>query len=56
VQSGNSFLEKPYSVAALSDAVQEALVRQYECSGAELEAAGSVGATTADGSNPGSNR
>jgi CheY-like chemotaxis protein len=56
LQSGNSFLEKPYSVAALSDAVQEALVRQYECSGTELETAGSVGAATADGSKPGFNR
>ena len=30
LQSGNSFLEKPYTVAALAEAVQEALLKQYQ--------------------------
>jgi len=32
---GNTFLEKPYTVAALSSAVQEALAKQYPWSDAE---------------------
>jgi CheY-like chemotaxis protein len=38
LQSGNPFLEKPYTVAALCDAVQEALVKQYQYSTPELDA------------------
>ena len=45
LQSGNCFLEKPYTVAALSDAVQEALVRQYQHGNAEPAVAACAGST-----------
>ena len=38
LQSGNPFLEKPYPVAALSDAVRQALVKEYRQRNDEDEA------------------
>jgi CheY-like chemotaxis protein len=40
MELGNTFLEKPYTVAALSNAVQEALVKRYCPSEAEGSATG----------------
>jgi PAS domain S-box-containing protein len=37
LQSGISLLEKPYTVAALSEAVQQALIRQYQHRSADAE-------------------
>jgi len=50
LQAGNPFLEKPYTVAALSDAVQEALVRQYRSpkTAQDTETAGRSIATTSE--------
>jgi YesN/AraC family two-component response regulator len=47
LQSGNPFLEKPYTVAALCDTVQETLVKQYQHSTPELDAEAVNGSTSA---------
>jgi CheY-like chemotaxis protein len=43
MERGNTFLEKPYTVAALSSAVQEALFKQYRPSDTEAIADSAAG-------------